>query len=518
MVQRAEDTPDRTLIHDVTSEVSLSYGDVVRLAREYAGALIAMGCSSSNGSRIAAMLPNGAEAFVAQTGMAWAGAIFVPVSPSLRGQPLTHVLRESRAEVVLTLASCVPTLAEIWHDLEPGMRVVVIDDADTYNSDVPVIRREQFLASGLPVTAKPVNPEATRAIIFTSGTSGPPKPVALSFGAMDNYARHLFPDAGFEWSDDAGYYSPWGMTHALGSIGMSVAIHRGLHLVVRDRFEIDHFWSDVSKHNVEACLIISVSHLLWQQEEVDAEVNNPLRLVGMTPLIREYPDFAARFGLRISSIYGMTEIGPAITHLDPVSAESAGKPTDGYNCRIVDPDGLDVPEGTVGELMVCHADTRLLMSGYDGLPDATAKAWERGWFRTGDRFVVKAGQYCFVDRLTDSIRHRGRNISSFEVEGEALAHPAVAACACVGHRVSLPGDDDRQYDEDVRLFVVAAAAEMVDPEDLVKYLSEKLPAYMVPKYIDLVAEIPTNASGRSLKAELRLRPITESTWTRTAAG
>jgi crotonobetaine/carnitine-CoA ligase len=287
-------------------------------------------------------------------------------------------------------------------------------------------------------------------------------------------------------------------------------------LVVRDGFDSMQFWSDVRAFDCQMGLAINVASLLWDQPRRLEDSDNPLKVLAVTPLIREYRDFEERFDVRVTSIYGMTEIGPALTSGRPSNHRVSGTPTPGYRCRLVDADGQDVAPGAVGELMVRHDRANHLMTEYDGLPNATHEARRTGWFRTGDRFADNGGELCFVDRAKDSIRHHGQNVSSFEVEDEVRSHPAVLECACVGHPVPAAGEAE-VADEDIRLFVVLHEGCTIDPDDLYLYMVERLARFMIPRYIEIIGVMPLNASGRTLKPELRSRPISPGTWDRRAA-
>jgi crotonobetaine/carnitine-CoA ligase len=151
-------------------------------------------------------------------------------------------------------------------------------------------------------------------------------------------------------------------------------------------------------------------------------------------------------------------------------------------------------------------------SGYCGNPEATAKAWANGWFHTGDAFRRDAdGYFYFVDRMKDAIRRRGENISSFEVETEVCAHPDVREAAAIGVPSELSEDD-------VMIVVAAVPGRSIDVLALANFLMKRMPYFMVPRYIRIVAELPKTPSAKVLKANLRNEGVTSDTWDREAAG
>ena len=151
-------------------------------------------------------------------------------------------------------------------------------------------------------------------------------------------------------------------------------------------------------------------------------------------------------------------------------------------------------------------------SGYFKNPEATAAAWRNGWFHTGDAFRCDAdGDYFYVDRVKDSIRRRGENISSFEVEAEACAHPSVREAAAIG----VPSE----VGEDEVMLVVANSPDcIVDPLDLSEFLARRLPYFMVPRYVRILPDLPKTPSNKVIKTALRQDGITPDSWDREAAG
>jgi crotonobetaine/carnitine-CoA ligase len=170
-----------------------------------------------------------------------------------------------------------------------------------------------------------------------------------------------------------------------------------------------------------------------------------------------------------------------------------------------------VPAGEVGELVVRSAEPWALNVGYYKMPGQTVEAWRNGWFHTGDAFRVdEDGWYYFVDRLRDTIRRRGENISSFEVETIVGEYDDVIECAAVGLPAVL-GEDD------VLVAVIVRDASTFDPAALIEYLEPRMPRFMLPRYVEVVDDLPrTEASMRVRKHEIRARGVTSSTYDREA--
>jgi carnitine-CoA ligase len=150
--------------------------------------------------------------------------------------------------------------------------------------------------------------------------------------------------------------------------------------------------------------------------------------------------------------------------------------------------------------------------GYNGNAEATAAAWRNGWFHTGDAARRDAdGNHFFVDRLKDSIRRRGENISSMEVEAEICAHPAVREAAVI----AVPSE----YSEDEVMAVVAPVpGTSLDPAELIDFLRPRLAYFAVPRYIRIVEELPKTPTAKVQKVPLRQEGLVAGTWDREAAG
>jgi crotonobetaine/carnitine-CoA ligase len=170
-----------------------------------------------------------------------------------------------------------------------------------------------------------------------------------------------------------------------------------------------------------------------------------------------------------------------------------------------------LPPGEAGELLLRPDEPFAFASGYFGKPEATVAAWRNLWFHTGDRVVREAdGAFRFVDRLKDAIRRRGENISSYEVEQVLQSHPGVAAVAVYPVRSELAEDE-------VMAAVVAREGGAIDPAELVAFCRTRLPYFAIPRYVELVADLPRTENGKVQKFRLRERGVTPAAWDRQAA-
>lgn len=159
-----------------------------------------------------------------------------------------------------------------------------------------------------------------------------------------------------------------------------------------------------------------------------------------------------------------------------------------------------------------HRTARTLNSGYVNAPEATLRAWRNGWFHTGDAFYRdEQGRYFFVDRLKDSIRRRGENVSSLEVEKVVLQYPGILDAAAI------PVPSGYAEDE-VMVVVQTMSGGRIDPVGLIDFLIPKMAHFMVPRYVRIMAELPKTQTNKVQKTRLREEGITSDTWDREQAG
>jgi crotonobetaine/carnitine-CoA ligase len=214
--------------------------------------------------------------------------------------------------------------------------------------------------------------------------------------------------------------------------------------------------------------------------------------------------FAERFGVRLLDGFGTTEtnlvLGGSISAVGgsagAVPPGSLGRVVDGFAARVVGPDGVDLPAGEPGELLVRTELPHAFATGYWDDPEHTARRFRDGLFR-------------FVDRIKDVIRRRGENVSSYEVEQVLLAHPAVADAAVFAVPSELAEDE-------VMAVLVPAVGARLDLAGVARHCAGELPYFAVPRYLDTAAELPLTATGKVRKEQLRATGVTARTWDREA--
>jgi crotonobetaine/carnitine-CoA ligase len=293
-----------------------------------------------------------------------------------------------------------------------------------------------------------------------------------------------------------------------------VMLARGASVAIAEQFSTDRFWEVVRKTESTVVFLLGVmATFLLKRPPAPEDRQHKVRVAFMVPLTDDAQAFKERFNIDIYTIFNMTEISsPIVSEPNPRKRGTCGRARPGVEVRLVDGNDCEVPIGTIGEMLVRCDRPWAMNSGYNANPAATAKAWQNGWFHTGDAFRQdEEGYFFFVDRMKDAIRRRGENISSFEVEAEVCAHPDVREAAAIAVPSELSEDE-------VMIVVAAVPGRSIDHMSLSTFLMSRMPYFMVPRYIRVLDELPKTPSAKVLKTELRKEGVTSDTWDREAAG
>ena len=455
---------------------------------------------------VAVMLPTDPITHVSWLAITWLRALEVPVNPELRGNSLRHILSDSRAKVLLATEDQLDKIADVIGDTSIEQVVLVGAGTAPTIGGVRVSLLDELLSHGRLEPTQDPRPRDIYSVIYTSGTTGAPKGVVTPWANLHSASFQTFPGAARDVGPADAYYCPWPAFHSAGKMGLYYAALVGMRVVMRRKFSVSSFWADIRKYRCTHTHLIGLASTLLAVPEQSDDSDNPLRWVLMNPMPHDYPRFESRFDVRVSTGWGMTEIGFPVSTSKPPNHLTCGQLAPGYEARLVDDDDYDVPEGSPGEMVVRTREPWLLMESYWGRPDATVEAWRNGWLHTGD--VLRRdedGYYYFVDRIADYIRTRGNNVSSLEVESEAAAHDEVVTSACVGvtSNLSADGVPTVATDQDIKLFVQLKAGSKLTESELLEYLADRMPQYMVPRYVEFVDSMPTTPTGKIRKSVLR---------------
>lgn len=466
---RWREHPDAVVLLD--QQRSLTASDLDAASARVAGRLAAAGLGA--GDRILMSCQPSVDLVVAHVGALRMGLTVVPVNTAFTSDEVANMARVA------------------------GVRLAVVDDPERVG-DLWAIGPEIDLADG-PVP--PLDGAATddpALIVFTSGTTGTPKGAVLTHGNLLASAVAVTTAWGWTRSDRLVLSLPLFHMHGLG-VGVHGTLTVGASAVIVPRFSPDAVLDAARDHQATMFFGVPTMWVRLREHDRAGELAR-LRLCvsGSAPLAPDvFEDLAARTGQRIVERYGMSETAMNVSN--PLHGErragSVGLALPGVEVRLggsaEDPTGDPGADG-VGEIQLRGPN---VFPGYLDRPDATAEAFTGdGWFRTGDLGRVEAGGYLsIVGRSKDLIITGGYNVYPRDVEEVLRDHPAVVDVAVVG-------EPSAEWGETVTACVVAAPG--TDPETLAAHAAAHLAGYQRPRRVVLVDDLPRNALGKVVKAEL----------------
>ncbi len=491
-----------------------SVAEVGRRAARLANALRRLGVEGDE--RVATFMWNNQEHLEAYVAIPSMGAVLHTLNIRLFPEQIEFVAYEAEDRVVIVDSSLTGVLAPVIRTLETVHTVIVVGDEDASALDVPgkrFLRYEELLAAESDEYDWPVLDEnSAAAMCYTSGTTGHPKGVVYSHRSsyLHSMAVCSGNGMGLGFSDKALPIVPmfhanaWGLPYA--------ALMAGADLVLPDRFMDAASMVDLIE--TQRPTVAGAVPTIWNDVMNYLESNgghdiSSLRLVacgGSAVPVSLMQTFEERHGVQIRQLWGMTETSPMATLAWPPPGTpedrywalraSQGRPMCGVETRIVDDEGAALPDDgvSVGELEV--RGPWITGSYYRNTDESK---FQSGWLRTGDVGHIDAqGYVTLTDRAKDVIKSGGEWISSVELENELIAHPAVLEAAVVG----VP---DERWQERPLAAVVLKSGGQATPEDLRKFLSDKVARWWLPERWVFVDQVPRTSVGKYDKKTIRAR-------------
>ena len=507
LTRQAERYGDRVLL--VAGEMRWTFAQTAAIAAASAQTLVDAGIRP--GDRVALMCSNRPEFLQVYLGCAWLGAIAVPINTALRGFQLSHIFRNSRPALLVVETQFVDAIESVEAGVELPPRTWIVGAAagavDARLSAVPLP------ALGAAAPAGAVRPGDTVAILYTSGTTGPAKGVCCPQAQLFWWGIYSARALGIREGDVLFTTLPLFHTNALNAFYQ--ALLNGCTYVLEPKFSASGFWAAAQRHNATVGYLLGAmaSMLLAQPKNANDKAHR-LRVAlggGVPPQI--HGPFLQRFGVPLVDGYGSTETNFVFAGTIPSDRPGTmGYLADGIEARIVDENDSALPDGQAGELVLRAGEPFAFATGYFGMPEKTVEAWRNLWFHSGDRVVRDAdGHYRFIDRMKDSIRRRGENVSSWEVEQTIQSHPAVAACAIY----PLPSE---LGEDEVAAAILLEPGQSLEPVDIVRHCEGQIAYFAIPRYVRILSQMPLTENGKIKKGVLREAGITTDTWDREAAG
>lgn len=493
-----EKTPDQVALSFGAQD--FSYADIERNSNQVARALQAAGIAPE--ARVAIMSKNTPAQLDVWWGAMKAKAVLVLLNYRLGPREVSYIANDANAEILFIGKDCYDLAAKVLPQLPRVKKVIALDGGHPEWESLEDFRRRQD-GSFLPVQA---TRQDTCLQIYTSGTTGQPKGVLTAHGNL--LADLLRCELTGLWSDRDNLLLCMPMCH-IGGTGITIrSIYFGMHIELMREFNAAEVVRLIPQKRItKGVFVPSMLHMLLDTPGCREADFSSLDLIlygaGAMPyelMLRVLEVFPCRF----TSAFGMTETNGGVTNLSPddhvgpraeALLKSCGRPATGVEIRIVDEAGQDVPQGTVGQILV---RSEQVTAGYYRLPEETGKLFQDGnWLRTGDAGYFDPDGYLYVsDRLKDMIVSGSLKIFPREVEEVMLEHPAVSDVAIIG----VP---DVKWREVPKAFVVLRSGQTATEQELMDFVQDKLAKFKVPKSVEFIQELPRTTSGKVLKRELR---------------
>ncbi len=513
---KARRVPDKIFIR--TRAAQCTYQEVDRTANRFANGFLSLGLKK--GDKVCLLLNNCLEHIYCWFGLAKIGVVDVPINTAYKGQILEYMINNSDADVLVVDQEYLDRIQFLEAGLKRLRMVIVYTPPETTPVDVS-LKIDMMDISELfsfPDTPPDIDIHYSdlATILYTSGTTGPSKGVMMPHVQCYTIAEQTLKSIGIR-SDDI-EYTCLPIFHANArTVCIYPCMLAEAQVAVAPRFSVSRFWEDIRYFKATIFNALgAITPLIASVPPQPNDADNPVRLALVLPLPEPYREFEKRFGLKLTTMYGMTEISdPTWAPLDEEMPEkTCGKCIAGYELRIVNEYDEELPVGQVGELIVRDKEPYTTMSsGYYNMPEKTLEAYRNLWYHTGDAlYKDENGWYYFVDRIKDAIRRRGENISSFEVESVINNHPAVLESAAVAVK------DPVLTEDEVMIIVILKPGMNLRPEELIEFCIPRMPYFHVPRYVEIMEALPKTSTDKVRKKELRERGLTPETWDREKAG
>jgi len=468
--------------------------DQQREASRLAHALRRLGVGE--GDRVVVLLPNCPEVTQSYGAILKCGGVIVPVIFLLGDREVAHILADSEAKVVITATDMLGKV-EAQIGVLPTLHHVLLVDGGGDGKTRSVAAETAGEPDAFPTVDR--RPGDLAVILYTSGTTGVPKGVALSHDNLESNARAAA--SLNELGRDEWAVAVLPLSHSYGLTVMNAGHILGSRAALLRWFHPEAVLQTIQEFRaVSMSAVPTMLVYLLNYPEADRFDTRSMRVwgSGAAPLPVEIVEpFERKFGGRILEGYGLTEASPVVSAhrlSGPRKIGSVGRAIPGVEVSIQDDLDRPLPAGELGEVCVRG---RNVMVGYYRNPEETARTVRAGWLHTGDMGRLDHDGFLFiVERKKDLIIRGGFNIYPREVEEVLYAHPKVAEAAVVGMKDPLMG-------EDVLAFVVLRSGERASAEEIGAFCEGRLARFKCPKQIRFVDSLPKSPIGKILRKELR---------------
>lgn len=493
----------------VDGELRLTYEQFFQRCDRWSSALLALGVKQ--GDRVAYISPNTRSMLESYYAVPQIGAVSVPINYRLTANDFVYSINHSGARVVCAHSDYLEAIDSVRSEMPKVEAFVALEGSRPGWLEYETLLTEASVTFDRPE----INENDLITINYTSGTTSRPKGVMIThrnayLNVVGTLLHHpMTARDRYLWTLPMFHANGWTFVWIVTAVG-------GAHICLR-KVEPPKIFELLRKENVSVLcaaptVLIGVANA---PEELRKQAPRGVKVLtaGAPPAAATIERVEDELGWTVTHVYGLTETSPFITICEPrpedenlpTSERAVIKACQGVELltsgelRVVDESGNEVPHDgeTLGEIVVRG---NVVMKGYFNDPEATAHCMRGGWFHSGDAAVVHPNGYAEIrDRLKDVIISGGENISSIEVEGVLLRHPAVQEVALVG----LPHE---KWGEAPHAFVVLRSGASVEAGELVKFARDRLAHFKAPHGVTFLSELPKTATGKIQKYVLRGRP------------
>ncbi|MBM7061877.1 long-chain fatty acid--CoA ligase [Pseudomonas sp. UL073] len=479
-----------------------SYGELAARVARLASGLQGLGMQV--GDRVGMLGLNSDHFLEYMLGTWWGGGVLNPVNIRWSVPEIVYSLDDCDTRILLVddnflhMAEGIASMAKV--------RPVLIHAGDG-PAPAGMLSLEQLIHDSAPIDDMARGGNDLASIMYTGGTTGRPKGVMQSHLNLWSSAVGRMAEHNITPNTSVLHVAPMFHTACMARVVTQVIVGQP-HVFVPTFDALDVLRTIESEKVFDILLVPTMLQAMIAHPDFGKyDISSLKRLTyGASPIAAPVLERALELmpGIEFQQGYGMTETSPVISISGSENhsaagiangrVRSAGRPALCVTVRVVDEAGIEVPRGTVGELIARGPN---VMLGYWNRPEETAEALRDGWMHTGDGAYMDEDGYLFiVDRLKDMIVTGGENVYSAEVESAVAGHPAVAACAVIG----VPSE---QWGEAVHAVVVLKPGLEVSSEEVIAHCRQRIAGYKCPKSVDFVNALPISGAGKVLKRELR---------------
>jgi long-chain acyl-CoA synthetase len=486
LVKTAARQPQKTAL--IAKEEELTFGALVERVQALAAHLVQEGICQ--GDRVGVLLPNSTAIPLSYYSTQKLGAVTVILDARLKGKELQGVLQDADLKLLIVHSQLYPEVEEIFKTMR-AIPVWIVNGEGERSFE------KRFAASAAEVSSPQLNDDDDALILYTSGTTGEPKGVVLSYRNLAQYPQVMTAMGVSDASTMRGCILP--MSHIVGPIVCNELAEKGYTLVIFDQINPITILEGIQKYRVNVFESVPiVFQLLLGVKNLASYDTSSVKIAAMMgtsiplPLLRAFQ--AAQPHIKVIQGYGLTETSPMITLVEPAKAEakmgSIGCAVRGVEVKIVDESGKELGDDEPGEIITRGPH---VMKGYFRRPEATAERIRGGWLYTGDVGKRGAdGYYYHLGRRDDMIITGGLNVYPAEVENLIYTYPGVQETVVF----AIPNAKRGQV---IGAAIVPRPGATINEKELVTFLRANLANFKVPDQIVVREALPRTSSGKTIR-------------------